>query len=145
MPLPMTSLSIKPIQYTHLLDYLKQKKSFNLRYTTESGTADSIKVHLNEGDGLVIERDVFLEVTPPSESGNIRSFQPATMIKAHVTMMDMDKDSKLDSIEINAKDPDWTGERYRDLKIDDPKDGKYTFLWEQSLGIVYRNSKCCKN
>ena len=140
----LSSLPIKPIRYMRLLDYLEEKKSFDLKYITETGKEEIIKVRLNKKNGVVIEKDVVLEVNPASADDDRDAFVPAALMEAHAIMMDVNEDSILDLIEINAKNFDWAGGTFRPIKVKNPKDDNYLLLWNQSLDLIYRHSDCCK-
>ena len=140
----LSSLPIKPIRYPRLLDYLEEKKFFDLKYITETGKEEMIKVRLNKKNGVVIEKDVVLEVNPASADDDRDAFVPAVLVEAHAIMMDLDGDSRLDFIEINAKNFDWAGGTFHPIKVKNPKDDNYLFLWNQSLDVIYRHSDCCK-
>lgn len=117
-----------PQYYPQLASYLKKTNSETLSWRDNSGEDKNIYLSFSDQQGLVIETELYLGA---SQNDTQISAQPL-----HVRMIDKNLDGVMDSIEMTKSNGDSAvfQERFDDVQ---------NYMWDVSLAIAFRLSKCC--
>lgn len=119
---------IFPKNYPLLVSFLKENKSETLSWRDESGKDKKVYLSFSHYQGMVIETELYLGA---SSNNTPISAQPL-----QVRMIDENTDGVMDSIEMIKADGD--------SKIFQPPfDEIQKYMWDVSLAIAFRLSKCC--
>ena len=120
---------ILPRMYPLLISNLQRTMRLEVEWFSQSGEKRKQTIYLGPKDDVVVETDIYVgtqeEIASQSEKQN------------HVTMIDSDKDGKLDSIEYLSP----TGQR---SSFQNPTDEASLFLWDSALAITFKFSTCCR-
>lgn len=117
-----------PTYYPQLVDFLKETTSETISWRDESGEDKNIRLSFSQLQGMVVETELYIGA---SQNGNPMAAQPL-----HVRMVDTDTDGVMDSIEMTKSNGD-------SAVFHQPFDEVQHYMWEVSLAIAFRLSKCC--
>jgi len=119
---------IFPKYYPLLVNFLKENKSETLSWRDESGKDKNVYLSFSHYQGMVIETELYL--------GASSNDTPISAQPLQVRMIDNNTDGVMDSIEMIRSDSD--------SKIFHPPfDEIQKYMWDVSLAIAFRLSKCC--
>ena len=117
-----------PKFYPQLVTFLKETNSETLSWRTESGEDKNINLSFSHSQGLIIETELYL--------GASQNDTPISAQPLHVRMIDNNTDGIMDSIEMTKSNGDSN-------VFQQPFDEIQKYMWEVSLAIAFRLSKCC--
>lgn len=117
-----------PKYYPLLVKYLKEKHSETVSWRDESGKDKKVHLSFSHYEGLIIETELYL--------GASSNDTPISAQPLQVRMVDNNTDGVMDSIEMIKSDGD--GKIFQP-----PFDEIQKYMWDVSLAIAFRLSKCC--
>lgn len=117
-----------PKYYPKLVDFLKETNSETLSWRDKSGEEKNINLSFSNYNALIVETELYLGA---SQNETPMSTQPI-----HVRMIDNNIDGAMDSIKMTKSN----GES---AVFNKPFDQIQNYMWDVSLAISFRLSKCC--
>jgi len=117
-----------PKYYPQLVSFLKETNSETLSWRAESGEDKNIYLSFSHDHGLIIETELYL--------GASQNDTPISAQPLHVRMFDNNTDGVMDSIEMTKSNGDSN-------VFQEPFDEIQKYMWDVSLAIAFRLSKCC--
>ena len=119
---------ILPKNYPVLIQFLKENNTETLSWRDESGKDKKVYLSFSHYQGIVIETELFL--------GASLNDTPVLAQPLQVRMIDNNMDGVMDSIEMTKSDGDSN-------VFQAPFDDIQKYMWDVSLAIAFRLSKCC--
>ena len=116
--------NVLPLKYPQLINYLKNNKILTVNWTSQTGETQSQNLALNKDNAVVIKTKMYGGTTDSMDT-------PVNLV-----MMDKNRDSRLDYIEYHMKGR-------KPHIYNQPTDESSLYLWETSLAITVKYSKCC--
>ena len=117
-----------PKYYPLLVKFLKENNSETLSWRDESGKDKKVYLSFSHYQGIVVETELYV--------GGSSNDTPVLAQPLQVRMIDNNTDGVMDSIEMTKSDGD--------SKIFQPPfDEMQKYMWDVSLVIAFRLSKCC--
>ncbi len=120
---------ILPRMYPQLILHLERTKRFEVEWISQSGEKQKQTIYLGPKDDIIVETDIYV--------GTQEEIASQSSKQNHVTMIDSDKDGKLNLIEYLRP----TGQRD---SFQNPTDEASLFLWDAALAITFKFSSCCR-
>ena len=117
-----------PKYYPLLVSFLKENTSETLSWRDESGKDKMVYLSFSHYEGVVIETELYL--------GASSNDTPLTAQPIQVRMVDENTDGVMDSIKMIKADSD-------SKTFQPPFDEIQKYMWDVSLAIAFRLSKCC--
>jgi len=117
-----------PKFYPQLVNFLKETNSETLSWRTESGEDKNIYLSFSHSQGLTIETELYI--------GASQNDTPISAQPLHVRMIDNNTDGIMDSIEMTKSNGDSN-------VFQEPFDEIQKYMWDVSLAIAFKLSKCC--
>ena len=117
-----------PKYYPLLVKFLKENNSETVSWRDDSGKDKKVDLSFSHYQGLVIETELYL--------GGSSNDTPISAQPLQVRMFDNNTDGVMDSIEMIKSDSD-------SRVFQPPFDEIQKYMWDVSLAIAFRLSKCC--
>jgi len=117
-----------PKYYPLLVKFLKENKSETLSWRDDSGEDKKVYLSFSHYQGVALETEFYL--------GGSSNDTPLSAQPLHVRMIDNNTDGVMDSIEMIKSDGD-------SRSFEPPFDELQKYMWDVSLAIAFRLSKCC--
>ena len=117
-----------PKYYPLLVNFLKENNSETLSWRDESGKDKKVYLSFSHYQGIVVETELYV--------GGSSNDTPVSAQPLQVRMIDNNTDGVMDSIEMTKSDGD-------SKSFQPPFDEIQKYMWDVSLAIAFRLSKCC--
>ena len=117
-----------PKYYPLLVKFLKENNSETLSWRDESGKDKKVYLSFSHYQGIVVETELYV--------GGSLNDTPVSAQPLQVRMIDNNTDGVMDSIEMTKSDGD-------SKSFQPPFDEIQKYMWDVSLAIAFRLSKCC--
>lgn len=117
-----------PKYFPLLAEFLREKSSETLSWDTEKGENKKIYLSYSEREGLVIDTEIYIGATSNDVQISAQAIQ--------VRMVDSNTDGMMDSIRLTKSNGD-------SMKFQAPFDKAQQSLWDASLAMTFKLSKCC--
>ena len=117
-----------PKYYPLLVSFLKENNSETVSWRDDSGKDKKVYLSFSHYEGMVVETELYLGA---SSNGTPMPAQPL-----QVRMIDNNADGVMDSIEMIKSDSN-------SRIFQPPFDEIQKYMWDVSLAIAFRLSKCC--
>ncbi len=118
-----------PKKYPQLISYLERNGRLDVEWISQSGEKQKQTIYLGAKGNVVIETDIYV--------GTKEEITSKTSKQSHVTMIDSNKDGKLDFIE-------YLNPIGQTNAFPNPTDEASLFLWDTALAITFKLSSCCR-
>lgn len=115
---------VLPLKYPLLVEYLNQNKILKVNWVSQTGENQNQLLTLNNDKAVVIKTKMHA-----GAAGSINT-------PVDIVMMDKNRDSRLDYIEYHMQDQN-------PHIYNNPTDESSLYLWDTSLAITIKYSKCC--
>lgn len=119
---------VLPKYYPLLVKFLKENNSETLSWRDDSEEEKNVYLSFSQHQGLTLETEYYL--------GGSSNDTPLSTQPLQVRMIDNNTDGVMDSIEMTKSDGD-------SRSFQPPFDEIQKYMWDVSLAIAFRLSKCC--